>query len=109
MDASSAPLAHYFWIAGVESISYDDVALPQTSLPVDTTIAEDGEPENGLDNGRPPSNAARHSRQNSANRLSKLSIDANSTADIDDFDAPAAIEAVLLFAQAANCPQPQMA
>lgn len=83
MDASSAPLAHYFWIAGVESISYEDVALPQTSLPVDTTIAEDGEPENGLDNGRPPSNAARHSRQNSANRLSKLSIEA---AGIDDFD-----------------------
>ncbi|KAM3563695.1 hypothetical protein MY1884_001164 [Beauveria asiatica] len=84
MDSSSAPLAHYFWIAGVESISYDDA--PQTILPVDDTIAEDGEPDNGvIVNGQHRANAARHSRQNSANRLSKLSIDAHSTnSTLDD-------------------------
>ncbi|KAM3506449.1 hypothetical protein MY11210_007546 [Beauveria gryllotalpidicola] len=83
MDSSSAPLAHYFWIAGVESISYDDA--PQTT--VDDTIAEDGEPDNGvIVNGQHRANAARHSRQNSANRLSKLSIDAHSTASILDDD-----------------------
>lgn len=83
MDASSAPLAHYFWIAGVESIAYDDA--PQTVLPVDDTIAEDGEPDNGvIVNGQHRPNAARHSRQNSANRLSKISIDAHSTTSILD-------------------------
>ncbi|KAH8720739.1 hypothetical protein MY5147_006136 [Beauveria neobassiana] len=85
MDSSSAPLAHYFWIAGVESISYDDA--PQTILPVDDTIAEDGEPDNGvIVNGQHRANAARHSRQNSANRLSKLSIDAHSTISTVDDD-----------------------
>ncbi|EJP69142.1 DENN domain-containing protein [Beauveria bassiana ARSEF 2860] len=85
MDSSSAPLAHYFWIAGVESISYDDA--PQTVLPVDDTIAEDGEPDNGvIVNGQHRANAARHSRQNSANRLSKLSIDAHSTISTVDDD-----------------------
>ncbi|OAA36774.1 dDENN domain protein [Beauveria brongniartii RCEF 3172] len=85
MDSSSAPLAHYFWIAGVESISYDDA--PQTILPVDDTIAEDGEPDDGvIVNGQHRANAARHSRQNSANRLSKLSIDAHSTTSTLDDD-----------------------
>ncbi|KAM3437629.1 hypothetical protein MY4824_003648 [Beauveria thailandica] len=85
MDSSSAPLAHYFWIAGVESISYDDA--PQTILPVDDTIVEDGEPDDGvIVNGQHRANAARHSRQNSANRLSKLSIDAHSTNSALDDD-----------------------
>lgn len=86
MDSSSAPLAHYFWIAGVESISYGDT--PPADLPVDSTIAEDGEPDNGvIVNGHHRPNAARHSRQNSANRLSKISIDAHSTTStIDDLE-----------------------
>ncbi|QUC23849.1 uncharacterized protein UV8b_08090 [Ustilaginoidea virens] len=73
MENSSTPLADYFWIAGVESISYDD-PLPLTNLPVDSTIAEDGEPDDDAQNGCKPT-AARHSWQNSANRLSKLSLD----------------------------------
>lgn len=68
----STPLADYFWIAGVESISYDDPLPP--SQPVESTIVEDGEPDEAPTNGqsRP---TARHSRQNSGNRLSKLSFD----------------------------------
>jgi hypothetical protein len=78
MDASSVPLADYFWIAGVESVAYDDG--PQSELPVDTTIAEDGEPENSpAINGQYRPVGARHSRHNSANRLSKISLDGCST------------------------------
>ncbi|PKS09686.1 hypothetical protein jhhlp_004306 [Lomentospora prolificans] len=78
MESASAPLADYFWIAGVESISYNDSPLPTPQ--VDSTIAEDeleevsevNEPLNG--NSRA---TARHSRQSSTNnRLSKLSGDA---------------------------------
>ncbi|KAK2600161.1 hypothetical protein QQS21_005106 [Conoideocrella luteorostrata] len=83
MESSSTPLADYFWIAGVESISYND-PLPTNILPVDSTIAEDGEPDDGAFNGYKPT-TARHSRQNSANRLSKISLDGrfsmNSTFD----------------------------
>ncbi|KAL2205357.1 DENN-domain-containing protein [Sarocladium strictum] len=68
----SVPLADYFWIAGVESIAYDDPIPP--SQPVESTIAEDGEPDDGSVNGQ-RRNSARHSRQNSGNRLSKLSFD----------------------------------
>lgn len=78
MESSSTPLADYFWIAGVESISYDDPlptnGLNNNNLPVESTIAEDGEPDDGTANGYKPT-TARHSRQNSANRLSKISID----------------------------------
>ncbi|CAK7233957.1 hypothetical protein SBRCBS47491_008786 [Sporothrix bragantina] len=43
MDPSaSTPLADYFWIAGVESISYQDPSQPQQ---VEETIDEHGEPE----------------------------------------------------------------
>ncbi len=42
MDSSSTPLADYFWIAGIESITYDDGL---SSTQVDDTIAEDGEGE----------------------------------------------------------------
>ena len=73
MDASSTPLAEYFWIAGVESVSYDD-PLQGSDLPVEAVISEDGEPDDGRTNGyRAP--AARHSRQNSANRLSRVSLE----------------------------------
>ncbi|KHO02011.1 dDENN domain protein [Metarhizium album ARSEF 1941] len=77
MESTSTPLADYFWIAGVESVSYDDAAAINThinSIPVESTISEHGEPDHVARNGHKP-NAARHSRQNSANRLSKISID----------------------------------
>lgn len=73
MEGSSTPLADYFWIAGVEAVAYDDPP-PQNTLPVDSTITEDGEPDDSTTNGH-RSSTARHSRQNSANRLSKLSFD----------------------------------
>lgn len=77
MESSSTPLADYFWIAGVESVSYDDPVTTNTftnSLPVESTIAEDGEPDDTATNGYKPT-TARHSRQNSASRLSKISVD----------------------------------
>jgi hypothetical protein len=80
MDNASAPLADYFWIAGVESITYDD---GPTATQVDDTIAEDGEGEEAQE-ASAPRGSARHSRQNSANRLStisKLSITPSVTDD----------------------------
>lgn len=79
MASSSTPLAEYFWIAGVESIAYDDA--PQQTPPVETTstIVEDGEPDDDAAivaaNGHSSRGFARHSRQNSGNRLSKISLD----------------------------------
>ncbi|KAL2265623.1 hypothetical protein VTJ83DRAFT_6723 [Remersonia thermophila] len=78
MDGSSTPLADYFWIAGIEHIAYDDgPASVQPSQPLDQleeTIVEDGEGEDEDHSATGPSRAtARHSRQNSANRLSTLS------------------------------------
>lgn len=72
MASASAPLADYFWIAGVESVSYKDY-LPPPTQQVDSTIAEDeleevSEPLNG--NTRA---TARHSHQSSTHRFSKLS------------------------------------
>lgn len=79
MDNSSTPLADYFWIAGVEKISYDDGYEPQdvpTNGVQEDTIVEDGEGE-ALDADlsvvSSPRATARHSRQNSGNRLSTLS------------------------------------
>ncbi|KAK8107666.1 uncharacterized protein PG998_009679 [Apiospora kogelbergensis] len=40
-----APLADYFWIAGIETISYQDFLPLSTPTQVDSTITEDGEPE----------------------------------------------------------------
>lgn len=79
MDNASAPLADYFWIAGIEHIAYDDLPAPQQqSQQLDETIVEDGE---GEGEGEAPDSSvatpsratARHSRQNSANRLSTIS------------------------------------
>jgi hypothetical protein len=95
MDSTSTPLADYFWIAGVESISYNDT--PQTTTAaapaasVESTIVEDGEPEStnrdSLVNGNVKTATARHSRQGSANRLSKLSVDGRlSIHTLDDID-----------------------
>jgi hypothetical protein len=101
MDTTSAPLADYFWIAGIDSLSYSGSAFlpPSTngggppSPSVDTTIEEGSEGE-----GAAPSqsagastarSAARHSRTNSWNRLSKLSIDArNSILALEESGTP---------------------
>lgn len=97
MDTTSAPLADYFWIAGIDSLSYSDNVFGASSHPngngppspaVDATIEEgsEGEPP-----GSPPSGTsratARHSRNNSWNRLSKLSNDArNSIQTLDELE-----------------------
>lgn len=84
MDTSSTPLAEYFWIAGIENISYDDGTQTATAAQFDDTIAEDGEPGAAdtsiASSSRTP---ARHSRQSSVNRLSKLSGDGNLQDDPD--------------------------
>jgi hypothetical protein len=101
MDTTSAPLADYFWIAGIDSLSYSDTVLfpPATngagpsSPSVDATIEEGSEGE-----GAAPSQSAgastarataRHSRTNSWNRLSKLSIEArNSIHALEEPETP---------------------
>ncbi|KAH7321132.1 dDENN domain protein [Stachybotrys elegans] len=87
MEGSSIPLADYFWIAGVESISYDDTPQPN-AVPVDATIVEDGEPDVDAASIQPRSTSrSRHSRQNSVNRLSRLSTDGrNSIHTLDELD-----------------------
>ncbi|KAK3315259.1 AEX-3 domain-containing protein [Apodospora peruviana] len=76
MDNSSTPLADYFWIAGIENISYDDGydISSNGGAQLEDTIAEDGEGE-AADTAvvTSPRATARHSRQNSANRLSTIS------------------------------------
>lgn len=85
---SSAPLADYFWIAGIDSISYQDFAPQSTSTHVDSVIDEDGEPDEEPANrdsiaSPPPPRTARHSRQNSGgnNRVSKMSMQILEEAD----------------------------
>lgn len=102
MDTTSAPLADYFWIAGIDSLSYSGAVFKPPSSngagppspSVDATIEEGSEGEGAA----PSQNAgastaratARHSRTNSWNRLSKLSIEArNSIHSIDDPSTPA--------------------
>ncbi|XP_044724536.1 DENN (AEX-3) domain-containing protein [Hirsutella rhossiliensis] len=86
MEEPSTPLADYFWIAGVESISHDDGLQPM-HLPVGSTICEHGEPDPNSFNGQPKTTAARHSRQSSANRLSKISVDGRfSISTLDELD-----------------------
>lgn len=89
MEGSSTPLAEYFWIAGIEAVIYDESLPPVTHSTETTTIVEDGELEEEEDtasNHTKPS-AARHSRQNSANRFSKLSLDGrNSVQTIEEDD-----------------------
>jgi hypothetical protein len=85
MDPSSAPLADYFWIAGVDSLSYGEVVQPKpdlwrkgsngtpTTAPVTSTIQEDAEPET-QPIASPTTVSARssHVRENSWQRLSTL-------------------------------------
>ncbi|KAG9245251.1 AEX-3 domain-containing protein [Calycina marina] len=89
---TSAPLADYFWIAGVDSLSYEDYGFGKFSTtngtspsapPVDETIEEGSEGETVASPSTATADAlrggARHSRNNSWNRLSKLSRDARSS------------------------------
>lgn len=86
MDTPSAPLADYFWIAGIDSVSYGStvfappspIGAGPPSPSVDTTIEEGSEGESAAPSPNAASTAratARHSRTNSWNRLSKLSIE----------------------------------
>ncbi|KKA28758.1 hypothetical protein TD95_004790 [Thielaviopsis punctulata] len=68
MENPSAPLADYFWIAGVESITYND------PFPVEDTIEEDVEVNSSAASFK---TSVRHSRQNSWNRSSKISTTDN--------------------------------
>ena len=99
MDSTSAPLADYFWIAGIDSISYNDnIFAPASptngnengppSPTVEATIEECNEGETP---GAPPRGipraTARHSRHNSWNRLSKLSNEArNSIQSLEELE-----------------------
>lgn len=78
MDGTSTPLADYFWIAGIENVSFHDNEpvdhRPLSTLQLDDTIKEDNEQEHGESPSNSPKNpTARHSRRNSLNRLSKAS------------------------------------
>lgn len=107
MDEPSAPLADYFWIAGIESIAYQDFPSSATPTQFDTIIAEDGEDEEDESNGI-LKRAARHSQQNASNRLSKASV-ANTVNTLDESDgntisnrSSATIRAINLPAAAPN-------
>lgn len=85
MASSAIPLADYFWIAGIDSISYHDG--PSPGVHVGSSIAEDGEPQEDSFNGVLSKAATRRSRQGSANRFSKTSADArNSIQTLDEID-----------------------
>lgn len=94
MANSSAPLADYFWIAGLESISYQDLPSPQSATQVDTTITEDGEPEepfapssaSGPVPSRASGSSARTSRQSSNNRISNASFAQSISTTLDELD-----------------------
>jgi hypothetical protein len=89
MATSSAPLADYFWIAGIENIVYDDA--PQSSnATFEETIIEDGEQEDLEPSPGPAprsTSRSRHSRQNSANRFSRMSNDGRASIHtLDELD-----------------------
>lgn len=77
MEDRSAPLADYFWIAGIDSLSYHDFSPPNASHSTPNSqsvsaIEEDIE----LDNSSIPLRQnvmVSHSRQSSMNRISKHS------------------------------------
>ncbi|KIL91700.1 hypothetical protein FAVG1_05317 [Fusarium avenaceum] len=89
MENSSTPLAEYFWIAGVESVSYHDPNSQPApaSIPVESTIVEDGESDDEYTNGDQAKTKARHSRQGSASRTSRISLtDRFSIQTLDETD-----------------------
>lgn len=84
MESTSVPLADYFWIAGLESISYGD--SPPPTPQVESTIAEDELESSDSANGTSKA-TARHSRQSSKNRISKLSNETRfSISTLEDAD-----------------------
>jgi hypothetical protein len=106
MDTTSAPLADYFWIAGVDSLSYSDPISWSQNTPLTSNIPAGPPPpgfdatiEEGESEGETAANSrsskenrtaraqARHSRQNSWNRLSRITNDSrNSIGAIDDLE-----------------------
>lgn len=69
-------------------MSYNDAPVPATPNQLDTTIAEDGEPDDQSDSQAQPlgrKRTARHSRQSSNNRLSRASI-SNSIHTLEELD-----------------------
>ncbi|GJD01778.1 DENN domain-containing protein [Colletotrichum higginsianum] len=90
MDSSSTPLADYFWIAGIESISYQD-STPQPPSNLESTIAEDSEYEESDTelNATPSkrvarhSSVGRHSRQNSGGRTSNGRFSIHTLDEVD--------------------------
>lgn len=94
MDTTSAPLADYFWIAGIDSLSYNDNVWPSNpktangvgppSPQVDATIEEGSEAETLAS---PPSGTPRAVARHSWNRLSKLSNEKrNSIQTLDELE-----------------------
>ncbi|KAI1000313.1 hypothetical protein K3495_g7882 [Podosphaera aphanis] len=78
MEDTSAPLADYFWIAGIDSLSYQDLTLnPPHNSPTPNAISVDAiEEHHERDTSTPPSRhtyGVSHSRQNSNNRFSMRS------------------------------------
>ncbi|KAF6816852.1 DENN domain-containing protein [Colletotrichum sojae] len=85
MDSSSTPLADYFWIAGVESIAYNDPTPQPAPSNLESTIAEDSEHEDSDDdlNATPSKRVARHSRQNSGGRMSNGRFSIHTLDEVD--------------------------
>lgn len=97
MAATSAPLADYFWIAGIDSLSYSGdnifgpIAKPTNGVAGPPSPAVDATIEEGSEGDvptMPPRANAKHSRSNSYDRLSKLSNKAsrNSTQTLDELE-----------------------
>ncbi|GKT57077.1 DENN domain-containing protein [Colletotrichum tofieldiae] len=90
MESSSTPLADYFWIAGVEAVSYQDFT-PQPPSSLESTIAEDSEYEESDTelNATPSkrvarhSSVGRHSRQNSGGRTSNGRFSIHTLDEVD--------------------------
>ncbi|KAI9829047.1 MAG: hypothetical protein M1832_000070 [Thelocarpon impressellum] len=104
MEPSSSPLADYFWIAGVDSLSYgqhlqvnlnsgEKVSNGLVPPPVESTIQED----RALENEDPPSASPEtspvrtpaHERPDPFRRLSRLSNEARKSIQSVSFEAPA--------------------
>jgi len=99
MANTSAPLADYFWIAGVDSLSYTD-PIPNPITPrdqfnhntapaaqVETTIEEGSENDNSPPPTSNPRGTAQHSRNNSWQKLSKPPQDGRSSiSNVDELD-----------------------
>lgn len=99
MESTSAPLADYFWIAGIDSLSYGEVypgsgakekgANGENKPPaVDTTIEEGSEVDSTSPTlaGSPAKHSAQHSRNNSWNRLSRVHDGKSSVLALEDLD-----------------------